>query len=356
MSNAGCPAAGVPLVTAASSRLAVGLALGEDLRRRARHGGAGRRVVLRRHRRAAGRQTAAAPGRRHSGQQHPASTSQRRTEWVSTSSGARPGRRAGSRRSHQLTRSSPVQQRQRRQEPDDRDCRDDQRDDRQAQPRSQTPRRDAGQRTSASGTNSGTQSEPGGGDRQRAGAMPIGGVGRPPGQPGGRPDGQRTEPSSTARPRVAGQRPRAARPAVATLPRTCSSLIVGQPRDGSERGGRRRPRRAPRAALSWHSASSEPASESATTPPRPARRRCRPATGGPDGDRGVGVAGEVEVADDAAVQPAPGRLQLVDDLHRPRLRRPGQRAGREAGRHRVEAVRPARSRPVTVETMCMTWL
>ena len=52
---------------------------------------------------------------------------------------------------------------------------------------------------------------------------------------------------------------------------------------------------------------------------------------GADRDRHVEVAVHVEVADDAAVHPAPRRLQRVDQLHRPRLRRPGQGAGGEGG-------------------------
>ena len=77
---------------------------------------------------------------------------------------------------------------------------------------------------------------------------------------------------------------------------------------------------------------------------------------GPDRDRHVEVAGEVEVADRTAVDPAPDRLELLDQLHGPHLRRAGQRAGREGGGEHVEAVRPSRSRPTTVDTMCMTWL
>ena len=41
---------------------------------------------------------------------------------------------------------------------------------------------------------------------------------------------------------------------------------------------------------------------------------------------------------------------------RPRLRRAGQRARREAGGQRVEGGATRRERPTTVETMCMTWL
>ncbi len=57
---------------------------------------------------------------------------------------------------------------------------------------------------------------------------------------------------------------------------------------------------------------------------------------GADGDRGVGVAGEVQIADAAAVQTAPGRLQFVDDLHRAGLGGTGEGAGREARGEHVE--------------------
>src|SRR5659263_411917 len=46
-----------------------------------------------------------------------------------------------------------------------------------------------------------------------------------------------------------------------------------------------------------------------------------------DRDRRVRVAGEVEVADGTSVHSASGQLQLVDDLHRAHLRRPGERPG-----------------------------
>ena len=52
-------------------------------------------------------------------------------------------------------------------------------------------------------------------------------------------------------------------------------------------------------------------------------------------DRGVDVAGEVEVADAAGVGAAPVVLQLGDDLHRADLRRAGDGAGGEAGAQRV---------------------
>ena len=48
-----------------------------------------------------------------------------------------------------------------------------------------------------------------------------------------------------------------------------------------------------------------------------------------DRDREIHLAGERQVADGAAVQPALGRLELVDQLHRAHLRRARQRAGRE---------------------------
>src|SRR5581483_10128738 len=57
---------------------------------------------------------------------------------------------------------------------------------------------------------------------------------------------------------------------------------------------------------------------------------------GADRDGGVGVPGEVQVADAAAVQAAPGRFELVDDLHRAGLRRPGEGAGRERGQQHVQ--------------------
>ena len=55
-----------------------------------------------------------------------------------------------------------------------------------------------------------------------------------------------------------------------------------------------------------------------------------------DRDRGVEVAGEVEVADDARVRAALHRLELVDDLHRPHLGRAAHGAGRERGAQHVD--------------------
>ena len=66
--------------------------------------------------------------------------------------------------------------------------------------------------------------------------------------------------------------------------------------------------------------------------------------------------GEVQVADHAAVQTAAGLLDLLDELHRAHLRRPGQGAGREAGGHGVQRGAASASSPVTVDTRCMTWL
>ena len=76
-----------------------------------------------------------------------------------------------------------------------------------------------------------------------------------------------------------------------------------------------------------------------------------------DRDRHVEVAGEVQVAHRSPVHAAAHRLELVDQLHRPRLRRAGQGAGGEgrAAARRI-AVVPGRCSPVTVETRCMTWL
>ena len=51
----------------------------------------------------------------------------------------------------------------------------------------------------------------------------------------------------------------------------------------------------------------------------------------PDRDREVAVAGGVEVADGAAVDPAPAALQRIDQLHRPDLGRPRERARRKTG-------------------------
>jgi hypothetical protein len=77
---------------------------------------------------------------------------------------------------------------------------------------------------------------------------------------------------------------------------------------------------------------------------------------GPDGDAGVEVAGEVDVADGARVGPAAGRLEVVDDLHRPDLRRAGHGARGEDRPQHVDGAEPSRSVPVTELTRCITWL
>jgi hypothetical protein len=59
------------------------------------------------------------------------------------------------------------------------------------------------------------------------------------------------------------------------------------------------------------------------------------------------------VADDSAVQAAPRRLELLDDLHRPGLRRPGQRPAGKVAVSTSYAVRPSASVPTTEDTMCM---
>ena len=58
---------------------------------------------------------------------------------------------------------------------------------------------------------------------------------------------------------------------------------------------------------------------------------------GADRDRHVHVAGEAQVAAGTAVDAALDRLELVDDFHRPDLRRARQRAGWEGGTQHVEA-------------------
>ena len=55
-----------------------------------------------------------------------------------------------------------------------------------------------------------------------------------------------------------------------------------------------------------------------------------------DGDAGVEVAGVVEVPHCAGVSAATGRLELVDDLHRPNLGSSGDRSCRETGAKRVD--------------------
>ena len=74
-----------------------------------------------------------------------------------------------------------------------------------------------------------------------------------------------------------------------------------------------------------------------------------------DRDRGVEVAGEVEVADDAGVRAALRRLELVDDLHRPHLGRAAHRARRERGPQHVDRVaRRRRARRTTWLVRCIT--
>ncbi len=60
--------------------------------------------------------------------------------------------------------------------------------------------------------------------------------------------------------------------------------------------------------------------------------------GGAQHDAGVHLPVGREVADAAAVGPALGLFQLVDDLHRPHFRRARQRAGGKARHQRVDGV------------------
>ena len=74
-----------------------------------------------------------------------------------------------------------------------------------------------------------------------------------------------------------------------------------------------------------------------------------------DVDAGVEVAGVGEVAHRATVGRPLDGLELVDDLHRPDLRRARQGAGGERGAQRVHGVRPRHAAvPETEETMCIT--
>src|SRR5437773_4779909 len=57
-----------------------------------------------------------------------------------------------------------------------------------------------------------------------------------------------------------------------------------------------------------------------------------------DRDRRVEVAVVAEIADCAAIQAAPLALGRGDELHRPDLRRPGERSGRKDGPERVDRV------------------
>ena len=59
-----------------------------------------------------------------------------------------------------------------------------------------------------------------------------------------------------------------------------------------------------------------------------------------DGDGGIEVAGEVEVADHARIRSASRRLELIDDLHRPHLRRSADGPGRERGPEHVDRPEP----------------
>ena len=69
-----------------------------------------------------------------------------------------------------------------------------------------------------------------------------------------------------------------------------------------------------------------------------------------DGDRRVEVAAPVDVADDPGVRPALDRLELVDDLHRPHLRRPAHRARRQRGPQHVDRTEPGHERCRTPAT------
>ena len=57
---------------------------------------------------------------------------------------------------------------------------------------------------------------------------------------------------------------------------------------------------------------------------------------GSDRDRGVDVAGEVEVADHTAVGATLHRFEFVDDFHRPHLGGSRERAGRQRGPEHID--------------------
>ena len=69
---------------------------------------------------------------------------------------------------------------------------------------------------------------------------------------------------------------------------------------------------------------------------------------GADRDRGVHVVLEAHVADGARVDAAARRLELVDDLHRPHLRRAADGAGGKRGAQHVEAGEARLQRPFDV--------
>ena len=94
----------------------------------------------------------------------------------------------------------------------------------------------------------------------------------------------------------------------------------------------------------------------------PSRRRCRRRPGGwrrsPPGRTNIvriaiavsRLPRPVDVADDAGVRAALDRFELVDDLHRPHLRRPAHRAGRQRRPQHVDRAEPvdaARPTPAT---------
>src|SRR5439155_1711941 len=62
----------------------------------------------------------------------------------------------------------------------------------------------------------------------------------------------------------------------------------------------------------------------------------------PDRNGGIHVSVHGEVADDPSVRAACGPFEVVEDLHRPRLRRAAHGPGREHRRKRVECVVPGR--------------
>ena len=79
--------------------------------------------------------------------------------------------------------------------------------------------------------------------------------------------------------------------------------------------------------------------------------------GAPDRDRRVEVAVVAEVADRAAVQPAPLAFRGGDQLHRPDLRRAAQRARPGTPTRRASSASSSGlSRPSTWDTRWRTWL